>query len=103
MEDRFETLLSVMKDPTLDCVKLYLVDWGYNTLEQREEAKKLAPRIKLIGKCVLCCIINVLFNIVCMLYVSKFLYFCKVHPNCCVFEFCDISVRVFAPSCRASK
>jgi hypothetical protein len=49
VEDRFETLLSVMKDPALENVKLYLVDWGYNTPEQRAEARKLAPRIELIG------------------------------------------------------
>lgn len=48
VEDRFETLLAVMKIPALDDIQLYLVDWGYNTEAQREEAKKLSPRIKLI-------------------------------------------------------
>ena len=49
VEDRFETLLAVMKIPALDSVQLYLVDWGYNTRTQREEAKKLFPRVKLIN------------------------------------------------------
>lgn len=49
VEDRFETLLAVTKIPALDSVQLYLVDWGYNTRSQREEAKKLFPRIKLIN------------------------------------------------------
>jgi hypothetical protein len=49
VEDRFETLLAVMKIPALDSVQLYLVDWGYNTETQREEAKKLSPRVKLIN------------------------------------------------------
>ena len=49
VEDRFETLLAVMKVPALDSVQLYLVDWGYNTKSQREEAKKLFPRVKLIN------------------------------------------------------
>ena len=38
-----------MKIPALDDIQLYLVDWGYNTEEQREEAKRLSPRIKLIN------------------------------------------------------
>ena len=49
VEDRFETLIAVMKIPALDDIQLYLVDWGYNTEEQREEAKRLSPRIKLIN------------------------------------------------------
>ena len=49
VEDRFETLLAVMKISALDDVQLYLVDWGYNTELQREEAKNLSPRIKLIN------------------------------------------------------
>lgn len=49
MEDRFETLLQVMNIPALNNIQLYLVDWGYNTPSQREEALKLHPRIKLIN------------------------------------------------------
>ena len=49
VEDRFETLLAVTKIPALDSVQLYLVDWGYNTPTQREEAVRMFPRIKLIN------------------------------------------------------
>ena len=49
VEDRYETLLAVMKIPELDDVQLYLVDWGYNTEIQRNQAKELSPRIKLIN------------------------------------------------------
>ena len=49
VEDRFETLLGVMNTRGLERVQMYLVDWGYNTEQQREEAKRLAPRIQLIG------------------------------------------------------
>ena len=38
-----------MKIPELDDVQLYLVDWGYNTEIQRNQAKELSPRIKLIN------------------------------------------------------
>ena len=49
VEDRFETLVAVMKISALDDVQLYLVDWGYNTETQREEARRLYPRVKLIN------------------------------------------------------
>jgi hypothetical protein len=39
----------VTKIPALDSVQLYLVDWGYNTPIQREEAERMYPRIKLIN------------------------------------------------------
>ena len=48
MEDRFDTLTNVCKLSELDQVQLYLVDWGYNTEEQRNKAKA-HKRIKLIG------------------------------------------------------
>ncbi len=47
VEDRFDTLINVCKVSELDQVQLYLVDWGYNTEEQRNEAKG-HKRIKLI-------------------------------------------------------
>ena len=47
VEDRFETLTNVCKVSELDQVQLYLVDWGYNTEEQRNAAKA-HKRIKLI-------------------------------------------------------
>lgn len=49
VEDRFETLVGVLNTRGLERVKMYLVDWGYNTEQQREEAKRLSPRIQLIG------------------------------------------------------
>ena len=43
VEDRYETLVNTIKfnekNGNLSNVKLYLADWGYNTQEQREEAK----------------------------------------------------------------
>jgi hypothetical protein len=48
VEDRFETLLNIIKIPELDDIQLYLVDWGYNTQAQRLEAISLHPRVKLI-------------------------------------------------------
>jgi phosphoglycolate phosphatase-like HAD superfamily hydrolase len=49
VEDRYETLLGVMNTPGLERVKMYLVDWGYNTEEQRLASMRLSPRIQLIG------------------------------------------------------
>jgi hypothetical protein len=49
VEDRYETLVKIASIPALDAVKLYLVDWGYNTVEQREDAKQ-SKRIELIGE-----------------------------------------------------
>jgi hypothetical protein len=49
VEDRYETLLNIIKIPELDDIQLYLVDWGYNTQAQRIEAVSLSPRVKLIN------------------------------------------------------
>ncbi|KAI3741317.1 hypothetical protein L1987_58989 [Smallanthus sonchifolius] len=38
VEDRLATLKNVIKEPELDGWNLYLVDWGYNTEKEREEA-----------------------------------------------------------------
>ncbi|KAI3800538.1 hypothetical protein L1987_28629 [Smallanthus sonchifolius] len=38
VEDRLATLKNVIKEPELDGWNLYLVDWGYNTQKEREEA-----------------------------------------------------------------
>ncbi|KAJ0582235.1 hypothetical protein HanHA300_Chr04g0149971 [Helianthus annuus] len=38
VEDRLATLKNVIKDPELNGWNLYLVDWGYNTQKDREEA-----------------------------------------------------------------
>jgi phosphoglycolate phosphatase-like HAD superfamily hydrolase len=41
VEDRLETLLSVMQSTELQDVKLYLADWGYNTPVQRQQAEAM--------------------------------------------------------------
>lgn len=38
IEDRLPTLLGVQQNPALTSITLQLVDWGYNTLEDREAA-----------------------------------------------------------------
>ncbi|KAJ0598211.1 putative HAD superfamily protein [Helianthus annuus] len=38
VEDRLATLKNVIKDPELNGWNLYLVDWGFNTQKEREEA-----------------------------------------------------------------
>lgn len=48
VEDRFETLQAVVATPGLEQVRCYLVDWGYNTGEQREAARRLGPRVTLV-------------------------------------------------------
>ncbi|XP_028769272.1 uncharacterized protein LOC114747544 [Neltuma alba] len=47
VEDRLATLKNVIKEPELDGWNLYLVDWGYNTQKEREEAATI-PRIRLL-------------------------------------------------------
>jgi phosphoglycolate phosphatase-like HAD superfamily hydrolase len=44
VEDRVETLFDMAKSPRQDAVCLYLADWGYNTPEQRELARR-HPRV----------------------------------------------------------
>ena len=48
VEDRFETLQAVVATPGLEAVRCYLVDWGYNTAEQRAMARAMGPRITLV-------------------------------------------------------
>jgi len=48
VEDKLSTLEKVIKEPSLDQWNLYLVDWGYNTVAEREWAAA-NERIKLIG------------------------------------------------------
>ena len=47
VEDRLETLLRVSACADLRAVRLYLVDWGYNTSAQRREACQ-HPRIQVL-------------------------------------------------------
>lgn len=47
VEDRLPTLLGVQQNPELSAVQLQLVDWGYNTAAEREQAK--AAGISVIG------------------------------------------------------
>ena len=48
IEDRMNTLNHVIRSSGLEPVKLYLVDWGYNTPAQREEAAG-SDRIRVIS------------------------------------------------------
>lgn len=48
VEDRLKTLQSVQQHPDLNEVKLYLADWGYNTIAQREAIAN-DPRIQLLS------------------------------------------------------
>ena len=43
VEDRLKTLLSVKQQPDLSQVRLFLADWGYNTLAERESAAQNPP------------------------------------------------------------
>ena len=43
VEDRLKTLLSVKQQPDLSHVKLFLADWGYNTLAERESVAQNPP------------------------------------------------------------
>jgi phosphoglycolate phosphatase-like HAD superfamily hydrolase len=43
VEDRLKTLLSVKQQPDLSEVRLFLADWGYNTLAERESVAKNPP------------------------------------------------------------
>ncbi|KAL2330285.1 hypothetical protein Fmac_017866 [Flemingia macrophylla] len=47
VEDRLATLKNVIKEPELDNWNLYLVNWGFNTQKEREEAAA-NPRIQLL-------------------------------------------------------
>ncbi|MEG4506786.1 HAD hydrolase-like protein [Microcoleus sp. F6_B4] len=43
VEDRLKTLLSVKQQPDLSQVRLFLADWGYNTLAERESVAQNPP------------------------------------------------------------
>ncbi|KAL5143800.1 hypothetical protein HKD37_09G026660 [Glycine soja] len=47
VEDRLAILKNVVKEPELDNWNLYLVNWGFNTQKEREEAEA-NPRIQVI-------------------------------------------------------
>ena len=47
-EDRLPTLLNVLANKDLQAVKLFLATWGYNTQEDKQQAKA-ESRIELIG------------------------------------------------------
>ncbi|CAL5090001.1 unnamed protein product [Urochloa decumbens] len=47
IEDRLATLKNVIKEPALEKWNLYLVTWGYNTQQEREEAEGIS-RIQLV-------------------------------------------------------
>ncbi|XP_021906305.1 uncharacterized protein LOC110820965 [Carica papaya] len=47
VEDRLATLKNVIKEPELDGWSLYLVNWGYNTSKERDEAANIS-RIEVI-------------------------------------------------------
>jgi len=48
VEDKLSTLEKIAADETMKKWNLYLVDWGYNTEEERERAKK-NERIEVVG------------------------------------------------------
>lgn len=48
VEDRLKTLEAVQKHPDLASVGLYLADWGYNTVMEREKAQS-SDRIRLLS------------------------------------------------------
>ncbi|HIK28585.1 MAG: HAD family hydrolase [Oscillatoriaceae bacterium SKW80] len=48
VEDRLKTLQVIKQQPELKNVRLFLADWGYNTLVERESVKQ-DPRIKLLS------------------------------------------------------
>lgn len=43
IEDRLQTLLSVLKQPDLNSVQLFLADWGYNTQKERDSVVEYPP------------------------------------------------------------
>ncbi|PNH07152.1 hypothetical protein TSOC_006401 [Tetrabaena socialis] len=49
VEDKLSTLEKVIKDPSLSAWQLYLVDWGYNTPQERQRAAA-NPRITVIDR-----------------------------------------------------
>ncbi len=43
VEDRLQTLLSVLKQPDLNSVQLFLADWGYNTQKEQDSVAEYPP------------------------------------------------------------
>jgi len=48
VEDRLKTLQLVQQQADLNDVRLYLADWGYNTIAHQEAARN-DPRIQLLS------------------------------------------------------
>lgn len=48
VEDRLQTLIKIAAQPDLNSVKLYLADWGYNTLRERESVRD-SQRIEILS------------------------------------------------------
>jgi hypothetical protein len=48
VEDRYKTLQKIEAQSELDGVDLFLVDWGYNTAAERDEARRDA-RVHLLS------------------------------------------------------
>ncbi|HEY9811254.1 MAG TPA: HAD family hydrolase [Halomicronema sp.] len=48
VEDRLNTLEKVSQQPDLASVRLFLADWGYNTVDERKQAQ-LCPHIHLLS------------------------------------------------------
>jgi phosphoglycolate phosphatase-like HAD superfamily hydrolase len=49
VEDKLSTLEKVAAQPDLDAWRLYLVDWGYNTREERARAAASGGRIRVVS------------------------------------------------------
>ena len=43
VEDRLQTLISVLNQPDLNSVQLFLADWGYNTQKERDSVVEYPP------------------------------------------------------------
>lgn len=43
VEDRLQTLFSVLQQPDLKAVQLFLADWGYNTQKERDSVAEYPP------------------------------------------------------------
>ncbi len=48
VEDRLQTLLDIQKQPSLQTVRLFLADWGYNTAQSKQQASD-HPNIELLS------------------------------------------------------
>lgn len=48
IEDRLEALQATTQQPDLECVQLYLADWGYNMAAERDRVRQAGERIQLL-------------------------------------------------------